>query len=173
MRGRYREMQHGRRENDKRRVQICRKTIDRLHAEDLISDSTDDTPATDTGTSTHRRRACHFDFPRHLERSDIAARQQCQRDDAHRLLRIIRAMRKRHECCRCHLYVTGNVIHARLPYISKKNIEERHDEIAHAKSNDRRADEADDDRQHPGKMDRACAVRDDDCTDDAADQCMR
>ena len=79
MRGRNRKMQHGRRENDEGRIQICRKTIDRLHAENFISDSTDDAPAADTGTGTHRRRARHFDFPRHLERADIAARQQCRR----------------------------------------------------------------------------------------------
>ena len=92
MRRRDRQVQERRRKDDDGRVEISCEARDWLELEDLAANRLDDAPAADGRAAGHRRRREDLDVRRDLEDIDVAAREQRQRDDTHRLLRIVRAV---------------------------------------------------------------------------------
>ena len=117
-----REMKHRSCKNDRCRVQVCSKAVDRLHAENFIADSTDDFPAANTCSEAHGKSAGNFYFPRNFKRSDIAARKKCQRDNTHGFLSIIGTMGKCHKCGRKDLNMGGDIVDSGLAYVAENKV---------------------------------------------------
>ena len=71
--GGHGQVEHGGGEDGDGGVQVCRQTVHRLHAENLISYGADDSPAPYRCSEAHGQGAGHLHFPGHFQLADITA----------------------------------------------------------------------------------------------------
>lgn len=92
----YGQVQKRSAEDDDGGVEVSGEAVDRLHAEYLAADRADDLPAADGRAERHSESAEDLDECRYFQRADVAAAQECQRDDTHGFLGIVGAVGKCH-----------------------------------------------------------------------------
>src|SRR3954447_4991334 len=98
--GRHRHPEMGGPEQDRGAGGPRRDPVDRLKLGDPLAHRPHDPPPAD-GRARRQRRGGHDDHPRrHLDLGNDAGGEQRQRDDAHRLLRVVGSVGERHECGR-------------------------------------------------------------------------
>ncbi len=170
---RDRQMQQRRRENHDGGVEIRRESVHGMHFENLAADRADDLPAADARAKCHGGRAEELHDIRHLERLDEAARDERERDDAHRLLRIVRAVGECHERRRYDLQAVGREIDRRRLVRMAESEDELHHEEADQHRRDRRQHERQHDLHDAPAVERRRARRDEHGADDATNQRVR
>lgn len=97
VRGRHRKTEVRGQAQRSRRGRFGRETLGRFQFGNPLAQRMDDAPTPQIRACRHRRGRGHDDPERHVERFARMGRYQCQRDDSHGLLGVIRAVGERHE----------------------------------------------------------------------------
>ena len=86
----------GRGEEDRRRGRLRRETLRRVKLRDPLAERLDDAPPACVGAGRHRQSSAH-DHPERRPAEvgvELAGRDERERDDPHRLLRVVRSVRE-------------------------------------------------------------------------------
>src|SRR3954452_11637367 len=77
---------------------LRREPARRLHVDHALAHGAHDPPATDVGARADREACCHDHPARDVEVRDVPALEERERDDSHRLLRVVRAVGEGDPC---------------------------------------------------------------------------
>ena len=173
MRRADRQMDERRRHDDRRRAHIRCESVDRLDLEDLRAHRLDDLPSAHARAKRHRCRCRELDPERHVHRVLDACGHQREDDDAHRFLRVVRAMREslEHRCD--DLTGAESFVYRMRTAPGEDHLEQPHDTESNTKRQDRRQDQSFQDVKQAAAIHIAHACTADDCTGQGADERMR
>ena len=142
--------------DDERRRRFSGEAVNRLQFHHLVSHGADDAPAASGRAGRHRQSAGdhdpirHVRLVRHLEKRKPARKiakiarigpgKKCERDDAHRFLRIVGAVAVAHEPGADELGFAEDLAHEERAHLAKQSGQQEHEHGAAHKSEHRRGE---------------------------------
>lgn len=168
-----RQMQQRCAEDNRSRSKVRGKAVDRLDFEYFRPHRLDDLPTADGSTERHRCGGSDFYPKRNFEMIQTAGRHQRERDDPHRLLRVVRAVRERLRGCRDDLHHPEAFVHGMRAFFRKNPFQDRHDDVTDHKRDQRGKQKSFDDFDESAPFDMVRAGSDKYRSGQSADQRVR